>query len=205
MNLYSQYIFPRILDSSMSSPLLARYRQTVLEKVEGKVLEVGFGTGINLPYYPKTIQELVAVDPNPTMKQLAQKRIDGSSIKVDFCQLSGESLPMEDNSFDSVVCTWTLCSIPNVEAALQEIYRVLKPGGRFFFVEHGLSPDRAVQVWQNRLNPIQRRIGDGCNLNRNIARLIADANFKIEEIKQEYVENTPKFLGYFYRGVARKG
>ncbi|MBD2579815.1 class I SAM-dependent methyltransferase [Oscillatoria sp. FACHB-1406] len=205
MNLYDRFIFPRLLDLSMSSSALARYRQTVLEEVEGKVLEVGFGTGLNLSYYPKTIQKIVAVDPNLTMKQLAQKRIDRSPIQVEFCQLSGESLPMEDNCFDSVVCTWTLCSIPQVEVALREIYRVLNSDGRFFFVEHGLSPDRDVQVWQNRLNPIQKRLGAGCNLNRNITRLIEEANFKIEEIEREYIENTPKFLGYFYRGVARKG
>jgi ubiquinone/menaquinone biosynthesis C-methylase UbiE len=204
MSFYSQVIFPRILDLSMSSSMLTKYRQQVLADVEGEVLEIGFGTGLNLPYYPKTTHKIIAVDPNPTMKRLAQKRIAVSEIEVEFCQLGSEVLPMEDNCFDSVVSTWTLCSIPKVEQALQEIYRVLKPEGRFFFVEHGLSPDRAVQEWQHRLNPIQKRIGDGCNLNRNIEALIEGANLSFERMERGYLENTPKFLGYLYKGVARK-
>lgn len=204
MSFYSQVIFPRILDLSMSSLTLAKYRQEVLAEVEGEVLEIGFGTGLNLPHYPQAARKIVAVDPNPTMKRLAQKRIAASEIEVEFCQLSGEALPMEDNRFDSAVSTWTLCSIPKVEQALQEVYRVLKPGGRFFFVEHGLSPDRNVQVWQNRLNPIQKRIGDGCNLNRNMAQLIEEANLNFERLERRYLENTPEFLGYCYQGVATK-
>ncbi|MDY7014540.1 MAG: class I SAM-dependent methyltransferase [Cyanobacteriota bacterium] len=205
MNFYSQVIFPRFLDLSMSSSMLAPYRQEVLAEVEGEVLEIGFGTGLNLPYYPPTVRKLVAVDPNPTMKRLAQKRIDASDIEVEFCQLSGELLPMDDNRFDSAVSTWTLCSIPKIEQALSEIYRVLKPGGRFFFIEHGLSHSASVQIWQHRLNPIQKRIGDGCHLNRDMERAIAGANFSFERLERRYLENTPKILGYLYKGVATKG
>jgi ubiquinone/menaquinone biosynthesis C-methylase UbiE len=204
MNFYSNVIFPRILDLSMSSSTLTPHRQEILAEVEGEVLEIGFGTGLNLPYYPPTVRKLVAVDPNPTMKRLAQKRIDASKIEVEFCQLSGESLPMENQRFDTVVSTWTLCSIPNLEQALSEIYRVLKPGGRFYFIEHGLSGDRAVQVWQHRLTPIQKRIGDGCHLNREMERAIAKANFRFERLERLYLENTPKILGYLYKGVATK-
>ncbi|MBE9117370.1 class I SAM-dependent methyltransferase [Lusitaniella coriacea LEGE 07157] len=202
MGFYSNVIFPRILDLSMSSSMLTPYRQQVLAETEGDVLEVGFGTGLNLPYYPSTVRKIVAVDPNPTMKRLAQKRIDASTIEVEFCQLSGESLPMNDNQFDCVVSTWTLCSIPNIQGALQEIRRVLKPQGRFFFVEHGVSPEPNVEVWQNRLNPLQQKIGDGCNLNRNMEKLINEAGFAIAHLDKLYMERSPKFLGYLYKGTA---
>ncbi|MDY6786027.1 MAG: class I SAM-dependent methyltransferase [Cyanobacteriota bacterium] len=204
MNFYSNVIFPRLLDLSMSSATLASYRQEILANAEGEVLEVGFGTGLNLPHYPPTVRKIVAIDPNPSMKPLAQKRIDASNIEVEFCQLSGESLPMDDNRFDTAVSTWTLCSIPQIQQALSEIYRVLKPGGRFFFVEHGLSPDRAIATWQHRLNPIQKRIGNGCHINRNIEEAIARANFRIERVERQYLENTPKILGYLYKGVATR-
>ncbi len=203
MGFYSRVIFPRLMDWSMAGPDMAKYRQEVLAQVQGEVLEIGFGTGLNLPYYPKRIRKITTVDPNPGVNQLAQKRIQESSMMVEHRVLSGEQLPMADNTFDSVVSTWTLCSIANVDQAIQEIYRVLKPGGRFFFIEHGLSEDPGVQIWQHRLNPIQKVIGDGCHLDRDIQTLIKK-QFQDIEIEQFDMENAPKTLGHLYRGVATK-
>jgi ubiquinone/menaquinone biosynthesis C-methylase UbiE len=203
MGFYSQVIFPHLLDWSMAGPDMAKYRQEVLAQVQGEVLEIGFGTGLNLPYYPKQIQKITTVDVNPGVNQLAQKRIQESSIAVDNRVLNGEQLPMADNTFDSVVSTWTLCSIAKVDQAIQEIYRVLKPGGRFFFIEHGLSEDPGVQIWQHRLNPIQKVIGDGCHLDRDIQALIKK-QFQDVKIEQFDMENAPKTYGHLYQGVATK-
>lgn len=187
----------------MSGTSLTKYRQKTLEKVKGTVLEIGFGTGLNLSYYPADIHNIVTVDVNPGVHQLAQKRIQKSAIAVDHHILSGENLPMADNTFDSVVCTFTLCSIPKVEQALKEIYRVLKPGGQFFFIEHGLSNEPDIQVWQNRLTPIQKIIADGCHLNRNMRQLIK-AQFETLAVEEFYAEDLPKVAAYFYQGIATK-
>ena len=203
MGFYSQRIFPYLLDWSMSSPNFAKYRQKALENVNGDVLEIGFGTGLNLSHYPKEIYQLVTVDVNPGIHQLAQKRIQKSSIVVDHRVLNGECLPMAVETFDSVVSTFTLCSIANVEQALKEIYRVLKPGGRFFFVEHGLSNEPEIQVWQHRLTPIQKVIADGCHLDRQIRQLI-ETQFATLTVEEFYAENLPKMVAYFYQGVAAK-
>ncbi|MDY6897268.1 MAG: class I SAM-dependent methyltransferase [Cyanobacteriota bacterium] len=203
MGFYSQKIFPYLLDWSLSDSTFNQYRQEVLAEVEGEVLEIGFGTGLNLSFYPDEINRIISVDNNPGVHKLAQKRIDNSSITVDHRILSGENLPMADNTFDSVVSTWTLCSIEKVEQAVTEIYRVLKPGGKFFFIEHGLSNEPSIQTWQNRLNPIQNVIADGCNLNRNI-REIVEQQFSRVNVEEFYADKTPKFMGYMYQGVAIK-
>ncbi|WP_066383573.1 class I SAM-dependent methyltransferase [Anabaena sp. CA = ATCC 33047] len=203
MGFYSQKILPYLLDWSLSNPNLAKYRQEILAQVKGEVLEIGFGTGVNLSYYPKELQKLITVDINPGVAKLAEKRIQASSIIVDYRVLNGESLPMKDNTFDSVVSTFTLCSIAQVAAALKEIYRVLKPGGKFFFIEHGLSKDSQIQAWQNRLTPIQKVIGDGCHLNRNIRQLV-EQQFDHVIIEEMYADSLPKIVGYLYKGVATK-
>lgn len=200
---YSQRIFPYLLDRVMSDPTFAQYRQQVLADVQGDVLEIGFGTGLNLSYYPAHIEQIVAIDANPGVHALAQKRVQHSSITVDHRVLNGERLPMPDHSFDSVVSTWTLCSIANVEQAIGEIYRVLKPGGKFFFIEHGLSNEPHVQKWQTRLTPIQKIIGDGCHLDRNIRQLVAN-HFGTVTLEEFYAGNTLKIAGYLYKGVATK-
>ncbi|WP_242026844.1 class I SAM-dependent methyltransferase [Phormidium tenue] len=187
----------------MADSILGSYRREVLADVSGDVLEIGFGTGLNLPYYPDPVRQIVTVDPNPGVHRLAQQRIDASPITVDHRMLSGEALPMADHSFDSVVSTFTLCSIPNIEQALAEIYRVLRPGGRFFFVEHGLSDEPSVQVWQHRLTPLQKRIAGGCHFDRDMGQLI-EQQFDQVELKAAYAQKVPKFAGYFYRGVAVK-
>jgi len=203
MGFYSRRILPYLLDWSMSSAELAQYRRSLLAEVAGTVLEIGFGTGLNLSYYPEEIQQLVAIDANPGVHALAEKRIAASQITVDHRVLNGEQLPMSAQTFDSAVSTWTLCSIANVEQAIAEIHRVLKPGGTFFFVEHGLSRDAAVQVWQNRLTPVQKVIADGCHLNRNIRQLI-EQQFGTVTIEEFYGEGLPKPIGYLYKGKAIK-
>lgn len=204
MNPYYQFVLPRLLDMAMSSAELSRYRQEVLAQVAGETLEIGFGTGLNLPYYPQHIRKLVTVDANPGMNALASKRIQAADITVQHHVLNGENLPFSDCSFDSVVSTWTLCSIANVEQALREIHRVLKVGGRFLFVEHGLSHDPRVQVWQNRLTPIQKVIADGCHLNRDIQRLVEN-QFGQVTIKQFPGEGALADISmHFYQGVGVK-
>ena len=203
MGLYSQVIFPRLLDWSLSVPTLAKYRQELLADVTGEVVEIGFGTGLNLAYYPCSIHKITTVDVNPGMNALANKRISNSDIIVEQLLLSSENLPMPDNTFDSVVSTWTLCSIANVQQALQEVYRVLKPGGRFFFVEHGLSDKPSVQVWQHRLTPIQKVVADGCHLNRDIQKLV-EQRFDHVELKQFTPENFSDLIAHLYLGCATK-
>jgi ubiquinone/menaquinone biosynthesis C-methylase UbiE len=203
MNLYSRFLFPRLMDLSMSGEDLAKHRRTLLADVTGEVLEIGFGTGLNLNYYPPSIRQITTVDVNPGMSKIAVKRAEAAGITVIPHTLSGENLPMADGSFDSVVSTWTLCSIPQVEQAMREVYRVLKPDGKFFFVEHGLSDDASVQVWQQRLNPIQNVLGDGCNLNRNIRQLVAQT-FSQVEVEAFPEPSLPQFVGYFYKGTATK-
>ena len=161
------------------------------------------GTGLNLIHYPENINKITAIDPNPGMNRLAQKRIENSDITVDDHLLNSENLPFLDNSFDSVVSTWTLCSIGKVDKAISEIYRVLKPNGKFYFIEHGLSNEPKIQVWQNRLTPIQKIIADGCHLNRNIQKIVEN-QFKILIIEEFYAENVPKIMGYYYQGIATK-
>ncbi|NER84960.1 MAG: class I SAM-dependent methyltransferase [Leptolyngbya sp. SIO1D8] len=194
---------PRLLDWSMAGEPLATYRRQVLSEVYGQVLEIGFGTGLNLAYYPETVSSLTVIDPNPGMAAIARPRIVETSIPVTSKPLRGEALSMADNTFDWVVSTWTLCSIADVQQALQEIRRVLKPGGKLTFIEHGLSADPDLQVWQHRLTPLQKRIADGCHLDRPISDLIKQS-LTLEKLETFYGEGLPKVGGYFYKGVAVK-
>ena len=203
MGFYSNLVIPYCIDFAMSGETLKQYRQELLQNVSGSVLEIGFGTGLNLPHYPQTVREVTTIDPNPGMKRLAKSRIAKSHVTVDYRVLNGENIPLADASFDSVVCTWTLCSIPNVNKAIAEIYRLLKPAGKFFFIEHGLSRDNSIQLWQNRLTPIQKLIADGCHLNRNIKDIV-EQKFKNVTIEQFYAPKLPKVIGYMYRGIATK-
>ena len=204
MGFYSRVVFPGIIDFVMTTGQMKKRRSQLLADVSGDIFEIGFGTGLNLPFYPEGVQEITTVDINPGMNRRAQKRIAESGITVHMNILSAESLPMDDETFDSVVCTWTLCSIENVEKALSEVRRVLRPGGKFFFVEHGASPDPKVRRLQDRLNSFWGIIGDGCNLNRNTEELIQDQHFEITSLDKGYMEKSPRFAGYMYQGVATK-
>lgn len=204
MSFYSRLIFPRICDFLLDTPLVAEHRKKLLAPADGRILEIGFGTGLNLPHYPPSVRQITAIDPNPGMLHLAARRIAQSQINVDRRLLSGERLPLENESFDCVVSTFTLCSIANVTQALAEIFRVLKPRGQFLFFEHGKSPDPAVQKWQRRLNWLQKRLGDGCHLDRNMPVLIAQQPFSHTQSTQFYLENMPRTHAFIYTGTATK-
>jgi ubiquinone/menaquinone biosynthesis C-methylase UbiE len=201
---YKEVLFPWGLEKSMSSPIHTEARSGLLTRAVGRVLEIGFGTGLNLPHYPGTVEQIVTVDPNEGMNQRAQARIDASPIPVQKKVLSGESLPLDSGSFDCVVSTWTLCSIPNLDAAMSELHRVLKPDGKLLFLEHGLSRDASVAKWQQRLNGAQKVFGDGCQLVRDFHELIPRGGFQFDEINEYYQEKTPRTHGYTYRGIASK-
>jgi ubiquinone/menaquinone biosynthesis C-methylase UbiE len=179
-------------------------RKELLADVGGEVLEVGFGTGLNLAHYPRHVRRITTVDPNTGMNKLARRRVAGSGIDVDQRTLRGEDLPFGDGTFDCVVSTWTLCSIPEVGRALAEVYRVLKPGGRFVFLEHGLSHDAGVRMWQRRLNPIQRVLGDGCRLDLDVPALFASQPFADLAVERFEMDRVPRTHGTMYRGVATK-
>jgi len=204
MSLYSRLIFPWLCDLALSQPLIAEHRRQLLSAVGGNVLEVGFGTGLNLPHYPPDVRQITAVDPNRGMHRRAQRRMKQAAVDVDLRFLSGERLPFDNNRFDCVVTTFTMCSVVDPRQALQEIVRVLKPKGRFFFLEHGLSPDPAIQQRQRRLNWLQSLIGDGCKLDRNMKELISAHAFNPVDVEEFYLEKMPKTHGYMYRGIATK-
>lgn len=204
MGLYKRYVFPRVINVVMNTGNMKKARVATLTDVSGEVFEIGFGTGMNLPFYPERVKAITTADVNPGMNAAARKRIAESSIEVDNHVLDGEHLPMEDERFDSVVCTWTLCSIPNAGKALGEMKRILKPGGRLYFVEHGLADNPKIQKWQHRMNPIQKTLADGCHLNRDARQLIESAEFDIVHLENYYMKKTPKFMGYTYQGVAQK-
>jgi ubiquinone/menaquinone biosynthesis C-methylase UbiE len=192
------------MDWAMDREVLNRIRREVLSEAAGDVLEIGFGTGVNLPFYPSAVRELTTADPNPGMATHARRRIQDSPVCVDAKVLNAEALALPDHAFDTVVSTMTLCSIPDVARATGEVYRVLRPGGRFLFFEHGQSPDPKVRVWQDRFTPISKVLGDGCHLNRNIRMFLEAHPFLIKTLKNFYLEGAPKMAGYMYQGVAQK-
>lgn len=202
MGFYRDQIFPRAMNLVMNTPTTREIRARVCADLVGEVVEVGFGSGHNLPYLPATVTRLSAVDPSAVGARLAAQRVAASPVPVERAGLDGQSLPFADESADAVLSTWTLCSIPDAVAALREVRRVLRPGGRFHFVEHGASPDASVRTWQDRLNPLQRRIADGCNLNRDIPALIEAGGLHIERLETYYGEGLPKLVGYIYEGIA---
>ncbi|GMU92522.1 MAG: ubiquinone/menaquinone biosynthesis methyltransferase [Candidatus Hydrogenedentota bacterium] len=204
MGLYSRYVFPRLMELTLSSGQIRKIRSAVLADASGEIFEVGFGTGLNLPHYPKHVTRITAVDPHPGVNARARKRIAESAIEVRHHMISGEQIPMDDLTFDTVVCTFTLCSIPDAQKALRELHRVLKPEGRLIFVEHGLADDPAVRKWQHRLTPLQKIVGDGCHFNRDIRAMIQSERFRFEKLENYYLHRVPRFGGYLYQGVAVK-
>jgi ubiquinone/menaquinone biosynthesis C-methylase UbiE len=204
MGLYSDRIFPKILDRAMRMRELRPLRARTVEHAHGRVLEIGFGAGHNLKFYPPQVERVIAVDPNPGLSKMALERIARHSIKVEHHQITAERLPFDDASFDCAVSTLTLCSIPDVSNALKEIRRVLKPGGQFYFMEHGRCPDPNVNKWQDRLTPIWKVIGDGCHLNRDIDTLVADSGLHIDALENRVLPKAPTFIGYGYLGRATR-
>jgi ubiquinone/menaquinone biosynthesis C-methylase UbiE len=201
---YAQVIFPLLCDFGLDRPFVARYRRELLADASGNILEIGFGTGLNLPHYPAHIRKLTTVDPNVGMHRRARRRIKQAGIEVDRRLLGSEWLPLQDGNFDCVVSTFTLCSIEEVAQALREVYRVLKPGGKFLFLEHGLSRQPKVQKWQRRLNWLQMRMAGGCHLDRDMQALVSAQPFASVQVDEFYIEKTPQTHGYMYRGIATK-
>ncbi len=202
MGFYHHYVFPRLLDLAMSSRLLREPRDRTLAPARGRILEIGFGTGRNLAHYPPNVQQIEAIDPDFDLDRLSLPRIAQSAIAVDFHHLDAAHLPFEECSFDTVVSTFTLCSIPDIVHALSEIRRVLKPGGQFLFLEHGLAPDRRVARWQQRLNETWKPLAGGCHLNRPVRPMIEDAGMAFDRVHQYYLGRVPRFLGYLSEGIA---
>jgi ubiquinone/menaquinone biosynthesis C-methylase UbiE len=198
---YQDRVLPRIIDVALGGQRFARIRNRVASGLEGEVLEVGFGSGLNVPHYPKAVSRVRAVDPALEGRRLAKKRLSACQTQVDFVGTDGQILPLESSSVDHVLVTWTLCSIPDVQGALSEMRRVLRPGGQLHFVEHGRSPDPGVAAWQDRLTPIQARLFGGCHLNRPIDRLVVDAGFRLLKM-DNYALGAPKALGYTFEGLA---
>jgi ubiquinone/menaquinone biosynthesis C-methylase UbiE len=202
MGFYDDRILPYIVNAAMRTKAITDERRRCLEPLMGAVLEIGFGSGLNLPFYPPTVTRVIGVDPSMTSARLARKRIAAVPFPVELIGLSAERLAAEDGSFETIVSTFTMCTIPDVVAALREMRRVLRPGGHLHFVEHGRADDRGVARWQERLNGIQQALFGGCNLNRPISTLIEQAGFRIERLENDYLKGAPRFGGYLYRGVA---
>lgn len=200
---YERRVFPRVMDRLMDTAATRAIRARVCAPLEGDVLEIGFGTGHNLPYLPAAVDRLRAVDPLEAGRRLAADRIEAARCEVDLVGLDGQALPLEDASVDTALCTWTLCSVPDPVAAVREVVRVLRPGGTLSFVEHGRSPDERVRRWQQRLEPIQRRVGCGCHLTRDAPAILAEGGMEVLELDTYYADGDPKVLGWTFEGRAR--
>jgi ubiquinone/menaquinone biosynthesis C-methylase UbiE len=203
MSIYRHHIFPRLCNLTLRDEETARRRREALAPVAGEVLEIGFGTGLNLACYSEAVTRIVGAEPNPGMRRLAARQAAAARMPVELVPDRAEELSFEDGSFDAVVSTFTLCSVADPALALAEIRRVLRPGGVFVFLEHGLAPEPKVARWQRRLTPLQRLIGDGCHLNRKIDDLIAGSGFAIERLETGYQPPGPKVATYLYQGLAR--
>lgn len=202
MSVYSDHLFPRIYDFLMSIGELDTRRAQHLQKVRGDILEVGIGTGRNLPYYPAGVNSLTGLDNNAGMLKQLEKSVDCQSVDLRPVHGSTESMPFRDNSFDTIVSTHSLCSMADRSGALSEIKRVLRPGGRFLFLEHGVSPEPNVARWQRRLNVLQSRLAVGCVLDMEVERELTGAGFSFLEFTEGYQPNERKILGYLYEGIA---
>ena len=205
MSFYDKYILPKFLNCACGSKPINYQREKIVPLAEGTVLDVGIGSGLNIPYYNKSkIKCLYGLDPSIELLNLAKSLAKKNELEIEFLECGAEAIPLPNDSIDTVVITYTLCTIPDTQLSNQEIMRVLKPNGKLLFCEHGLAPDINIAKWQKRINPIWNKIAGGCNLNRDIPKLIRSSGFKILNMEEMYLPSTPKFAGYNYWGVAKK-
>ena len=204
MGFYDKYVLPKVLNCTCGSKPIQYQRKKVVPLAEGVVLDVGIGSGLNIPFYDMSkIDKVLGLDPSEELNNIAKDVAEENEVNIDFMLCGAEDIPLPDNHVDTLLITYTMCTIPKVSAANKEMLRVLKPGGKFIFCEHGLAPDANIAKWQSRINPIWGKIAGGCYLNRNIPELITTAGFVIENMEQMYLPSTPKFAGYNYWGSAR--
>ena len=203
MRWWDEQVVPRVTDRLLDVGEIHRLRARVCAGLEGEVLEIGFGSGLNVPHYPPAVHRVDAVEPSDVAWHLAGDRRSQTAARVVRTGLDGELLDAPDESYDAALCTFTLCTIPDVDAALREVRRVLRPGGTFHFLEHGLSPDPEVARWQHRLQPVQGRVGGGCHLDRPIAEIVARSGLRVDELETFYGAR-PRAFGHFFLGTAVK-
>ena len=205
MGFYNKYILPKFLNCACGTKPINLQRDKIVPLAKGIVLDVGIGSGLNIPFYNKSkIDHLYGLDPSDELLKIAKSIAEKHELEIEFLQCGAEAIPLPDNSIDTVLITYTMCTIPDVELSNLEIMRVLKPEGQLLFCEHGLAPDKNIVKWQRRINPIWNKIAGGCNLNRDIPKLITSSGFKILDMEEMYLPSTPKFVGYNYWGVAKK-
>jgi ubiquinone/menaquinone biosynthesis C-methylase UbiE len=205
LGFYNRYILPKFLNCACGSKPINFQREKIVPLAEGIVLDIGIGSGLNIPFYNKfKIDFVYGLDPSDELLKIAKTIAKKNEFEIEFLQCGAEDIPLPDNSIDTVLITYTMCTIPDVELSNKEIMRVLKPEGQLLFCEHGLAPDKNVVKWQRRINPIWNKIAGGCNLNRDIPTLITSSGFKILNMEEMYLPSTPKFAGYNYWGIAKK-
>ncbi len=203
MGFYDNYILPHIINAACGTRPIGKQREKVVPHCEGRVLEIGMGTGLNLPYYdPAKVDMVFGLEPSDGMRKRAAPKLASVPFDVEFIDLPGEEIPLDDNSVDTVLLTYTLCTIPDTLRALEGMRRVLKPGGKLLFSEHGRAPDDNIRQWQNRMDGVWGKIAGGCHVNRDIPTLIGEGGFNITTIDTMYVPNTPRVLGFTYWGAA---
>jgi SAM-dependent methyltransferase len=203
MGYYHEHVLPHLINCACSTRPISRQRQKIVPDASGRVLEVGMGSGLNIEYYdPDKVELLWGLEPSHGMRRKAARRVAASRVPLRWLDLPGEEIPLDDNSVDTVVLICTLCTIPDWRTALAQMKRVLKPGGRLLFSEHGLAPDEEVRRWQRRLNPVWQGIAGGCHLNRNIPELLREGGFGLHDVDAMYLPSTPRFAGFTYWGWA---
>ena len=202
---YEKFFLPKLCDKCCSTKPINYQRNKVVPLAKGIVLEIGIGSGLNIPFYNKNnIEKIIGLDPSEELNFLANKVAKKNNIEIDFIISGAEDIALPDNSIDTILITYTLCTIPDLDNSMAEIKRVLKSDGKFIFCEHGIAPDQNIVKWQTRINPIWKALMGGCNINRNIPKIISDGGFDITNINEMYLPSTPKIVGYNYWGIAEK-